>query len=310
MGKINTFKKLWKNNKRGIFIAVYNYVAHSGIMNILNDKLYLSITYRIKIGQKLDLDNPQTFNEKLQWLKLYDRNPKYIDLVDKVKVKEYVEKTIGKEYVIPTIAVWDTADDIDFNILPARFVLKCTHDSGSAIICDNKNKLNKNYVKKKLNRALKRKSFYWGREWPYKNVNPLIIAEENIADDKSELLDYKLMCFNGKVKCSFVCSERYSMDGLKVTFFDEKWNELPFERHYPKSQKAIQCPHNYEKMIELAEKLSKDIPFVRVDFYEKKEQIYFGEMTFFPGSGFEEFRPDLWDRILGEWIKIPEDLSI
>lgn len=272
----------------------------------LPDDKYLKYRYRIQLGKKLDLDNPKTFNEKMQWLKLHDRNPKYIKMVDKYEAKKYVSEIIGDEYIIPTIGIYDSFDEIDFNNLPNKFVMKCTHDSGCIIICKDKKKLDIEQAKQKFNKGLKRNYYFGGREWPYKELKPRIIIEEYMNDGINEQLnDYKLMCFNGKVESCFVCSERNNKkDGLAVTFFDKKWNKMPFKRHYRNSNKEIKKPINYNKMIELAEILSNGIPFLRVDFYEIKGKIYFGELTFYPGSGFEEFSPEEWDYKLGEMIDI------
>ena len=289
-------------NPKKIFLSIIS----RGFLNCLSDKTYLRLYFLCRLNKKLDLDSPKTFNEKLQWLKLYDRNPEYTKMVDKYEVKEYVSSIIGEEYVIPTLGVWNRFEDIDFDKLPNQFVLKCTHDSGGVIIVKDKEKLDKQSAKKKINKSLKRNYYYNGREWPYKNVKPRIIAETYMEDSKTkELRDYKFMCFGGKVKCSFCCTERYSEDGLKVTFFDREWNVMPFERHYPKSSKEILRPQNYDKMIELSETLAKNIPFVRIDFYEINNQIYFGELTFYPGSGFEEFEPFEWDKKMGDMIKLP-----
>ena len=270
----------------------------------LPDKLYLKIQFRTIMGKKLNLKNPKTFNEKLQWLKLYDRKPEYTIMVDKYLVKDYVAKKIGKEYIVPTLGVWDSPDEIDFEKLPEKFVLKCNHNSGTGVcICKDKAKLDIEKAKSELRKGLNQDFYLFGREWPYKNVPRKIIAEQYLKNDAgTDLNDYKLMCFNGKVKCSFVCSER--SEKLKVTFFDNDWKRLPFERHYPASEKEIPKPFNFNKMIELAETLSKDIPFVRVDFYEISGKIYFGELTFYPGCGYEEFTPEEWDEKLGSWIKL------
>ena len=292
-------------------------LACRGVFNSWSDERYLKKCYAVRMKKELNLNNPQTFNEKLQWLKINNRDPKYTTLVDKYRVKEYVAEVIGSEYVIPTLGVWEKFEDIDFEALPQEFVLKCTHDSGGLVICTDKNKLDLKRAKKKITAALKRNYYFVGREWPYKDVHPRIIAEKYMksadertrnvdTQEKEELKDYKLMCFNGEVKCLFVCSERYSEEGLRVTFFDTEWNQLPFERHYKKSEKEIGKPNNLEKMIELAERLSKDMPFVRVDFYEIDDKIYFGELTFFPGSGFEEFNPEYYDKVLGEYIDISD----
>lgn len=275
------------------------------------DESYLKLKYKLVMGTKLDLENPKTFNEKLQWLKLHDRNPEYTKMVDKYEAKEYVANIIGKEYIIPTLGVWDKFDDIDFDALPNEFVLKPTHTSGNVFICKDKSKIDYKKLKKQVNKWLKRDYYRIHREWPYKNVKPRIIAEkymENFNDE--ELKDYKLMCFNGKVKFAFTCTDRYSEDGLKVTFFDLNWHKLPFERHYSSSNKYIEEPKNYEFMKKLAEELSQDIPFVRVDFYEINGKIYFGELTFYPGAGFEEFNPEIWDQKIGDMLELPKEKKI
>ena len=236
-------------------------------------------------------------------------------MVDKYEAKKYVANIIGDQYIIPTIGVWNNFDEIEFDSLPLQFVLKTTHDSGGVVVVKDKRKLDIDSARSKIEKSLRRNYYYsLGREWPYKNVKPRIIAEKYMSDesgisqDSGELTDYKLMCFNGKVRCTFTCTDRFN-GGLKVTFFDNDWNVLPFERHYPKSDKPIARPRQFEKMKELAEKLSKDIPFVRTDFYEVGDDIYFGELTFFPGSGFEEFNPESWDYELGSWIRLPEQIG-
>lgn len=276
------------------------------VAKLFSDKLYLKIKYRLTMRKKLNLKNPQTFNEKLQWLKLYDRNLEYTKRVDKYEVRKYIADIIGEEYLIPLLGVWDSPDDIDFDKLPNQFVLKCNHNSGLGMcICKDKSKLNIEKVKKDLKKGLKQNYFITSREWPYKNVKPRIIAEKYMVDESGiELKDYKIMCFNGRFECSFVCSDRYDKDGLCVTFFDREWNKLPFERHYPSSRKEIKRPKCYEKMIELAENLAEGIRFARIDFYEIKGEIYFGEITFYPGSGMEEFTPEEWDYKLGNHITL------
>lgn len=274
----------------------------------LPDEQYLKLLYEIRMEKKLNLDNPQTFNEKLQWLKIHDRNPLYTTLVDKYAVRSYIKEKLGEEYLIPLVGgPWTNAGDIDFDKLPNQFVLKCTHDSGSIIICKDREQFDTKSAVKKLNKALKRNLYYAGREWPYKNVKPQIIAEKYMEEDSSDgLIDYKLMCFNSKVKASVTCSERFSGSGLKVTFYDTDWKRLPFvEKHYSASSVEIEKPRTYEEMIAIAEKLSASIPFVRIDFYEVQNKIYFGEFTFYPTAGFEGFNPDNWDLELGRWIEIP-----
>ena len=280
-----------------------------GLLKWLPDICCLHLIYWARLGKLLNLKKPQTFNEKLQWLKLYNRKPEYTVMVDKYEVKKYVADTIGEEYVIPTLGVWERFEDIDFDALPDRFVLKCTHDSGGLVIVPDKTKLDKIAAREIIQRSLKNNYFYFGREWPYRNVHPRIIAEQymNNSGDRSDtedLTDFKFMCFHGTVHNIFTVTERYSNSGLKVTFFDKEWNRLPFERHYPASKVDIVKPQNLEAMIMLAEKLSKEIPFLRVDFYEVAGKIYFGELTFFPGSGMEEFTPESWDLKLGELIDL------
>lgn len=297
-----SIEKLLKNPYKAVFI-----LDKYKISKLIPDKLYLKMKFRACMGQKLSLKDPRTFNEKLNWLKLYNRNPEYTKMVDKYEAKEYVAKILGNEYIIPTLGVWDSVEDIDFEALPEQFVLKCTHDSGGLVICRDKSKFDIDNAKNILRKALKSDFYFLGREWPYKNVKKRIIAEQYMEDPEiGELRDYKFLCCDGEMKCSFVCSHRFSEKGLHVTFLDKDWNVMPLERHYPSLKEGIEPPKNYDRMIQLAEVLSRDIPFVRVDFYEVKGQIYFGELTFFPGCGWEEFTPHEWDYKFGEWINLPE----
>ena len=272
----------------------------------MSDEQCIKFWYRIIFGKELDLASPKTFNEKLQWLKLYDRKPIYTTLVDKYAVKEYVASVIGEEYVVPTYGVWDSFDDIDFDSLPEKFVLKCTHDSGGLIICKDKNKLNIKAARRKINRCMKR-NFYWVyREWPYKNVQPRIIAEAYLEDRAiKELRDYKFFCFGGVAKCYKVDFDRFI--NHHANYYDCANNLLSFgEAAYPPDfSRKINIPNNVKKMIELSDQLSKDVPLMRVDFYDVEEKIYFGEMTFFPASGYGEFTDDIWDKKLGTWLQLP-----
>lgn len=282
------------------------YLMNKGMANFIDDETYLKVKYYLIMGNKLNINNPKTFNEKLQWLKLHDRNSKYVKMVDKYYAKNYVSNIIGDEYIIPTLGIYDTFEEINFNELPNEFVLKPTHTSGDIFICKDKNKIDYNKLRKKIKRWLKRNYYLLHREWPYKNIKPKIIIEKYMKmENKEELIDYKFMCFNGKVKCSFVCLDRNSQEGLKVDFYDLEWRKMPFQRHYPNSNTTLKKPKNYELMVELSEKLSKNIPFVRVDFYEINDKLYFGEMTFFPGAGFEEFTPEKYDEILGDMLELP-----
>lgn len=277
---------------------------------ILDDQDYISRQFEYRVGYRPNLIVPRTFNEKIQWLKLHDRNPEYTNLVDKYEVKKYIAAKVGKEYVIPTLEIYDDFNQIDFSKMPRQFVLKCTHDSGSSVICKDKEQLDVENAKEILHSGLKR-NFYWvGREWPYKNIKPRIIAEEYLSDlGTEELIDYKLLCMNGKVEVSFTCTNRFNTQGLCVNFYDKKWNSLPFERHYPKRKEEIEKPKEYEEMVRLAEILSEGKKFVRIDFYVVNEQIYIGEMTFYPGNGMEEFTPVEWDFKLGKMIELGKTIN-
>lgn len=286
---------------RQLFLKVLHHYPE--MFKWMTDEAYLRFVYKIAMGKKLDLENPKTFNEKLQWLKLHNQKEIYTTIVDKYEAKKYVEKIIGSEYLIPTIGVWNNFDEIDFNTLPDQFVLKCTHDSGGLVVCRDKSRLDMDAARKKIEKSLSSNFYYMGREWPYKDVPHRIIAEQYMADD---LRDYKLFCFDGVPRMTLVCSERFTKDGLKEDFYDEAWNHLDVRRPaHGNAVLPIQRPKQYELMKELAAKLSEKMPFARIDFYEINEKVYFGEITFYPASGFEGFKPEEWDLKLGEWIKLP-----
>ena len=298
---LNKIDKAIKNPK-----LLLLFLLNSNYSMIIPDALFLKLKYKLITGKKLNLKNPKSFNEKLQWLKLHDRKPEYTRLVDKYEVRKYIAETIGAEYLIPLLGVYNSFQEIDFERLPNQFVLKPNHTSGDIFICNDKSMINYSELENTINRWLKREYYWVHREWPYKDVKPKIICEKLMVDESGkELKDYKFMCFNGRVKCSFVCLNRFSPQGLNVDFYDIDWNPMPFERHYPRSGTILPKPKNYEKMIELAEILSQNIPFLRVDFYDINGRIYFGELTFYPGSGFEEFTPEDYDYILGSWLKLP-----
>ena len=272
--------------------------------NLLPDKLFIQLKFLKNFHRLPNLKNPKTFNEKLQWLKLYDRNPYYTKLVDKYEVKKIVAKLIGEEYIIPTLGVWDNADDIDFESLPNQFVLKATHDSGRVIICKDKDKLNKEWAKKEMAKSLKRDFYALTREWPYKNVPRRIIAEAFIEDPSGDLKDYKFFCFNGKVEFFKIDFDRFTSH--KANYYDLKWNIIDIEEvGFPKDiNKIHDTPSNFGKMITLTERLVVSSPFVRIDFYNTNGKIYFGEITFFPNSGMRLFNPKEADIKLGEMIKL------
>ena len=273
---------------------------------LIPTRTYGLILFKKHLGYKLNLKHPTSFNEKLQWLKLHDRKPLYTQMADKCEAKKYVASIIGEEYIIPTLGVYDSFDAIDFSTLPQRFVMKCTHDSGGLVICKDKDYLDINGAREKINKSLQT-NFYWiGREWPYKDITPRIIIEKYMDDNGKELEDYKLHCFNGRVKMILVCRDRYKSSGLTEDFFTENWEHMDIHREeHPNAEEAIKAPEKLREMISLAEKLSTDIPFVRVDFYSIQGQVFFGEMTFFPASGLEGFYPEKYDRILGDWIELP-----
>jgi hypothetical protein len=257
------------------------------------------------MGKRLDLKRPKTFNEKLQWLKLYDRNPMYIQMSDKYKVREYIAATIGKEYLIPLLGVWDSAGKIDFDSLPRQFVLKCTHDSGSIIICHDKNNFDTDLAKKKLKKRLNYNYYYHGREWCYKNITPGIIAEKYMTDESGTMLkDYKVFCFNGESKLIEVDIDRFS-NHIR-NFYSPEWNYQLLENDCPTDSKIlIERPNQLKRMILLSNDLSKGIPQVRIDWYSVGQNIYFGEFTFYDGNGFNNYNPPEWDELFGNWIILP-----
>ena len=274
------------------------------LLKFLSDKMYLKIMYFLYFHKKLDLDNPKTYNEKLQWLKLYDRKDIYSTMVDKYEAKEYVANIIGEEYIIPTLGIYNTFDEINFDELPNQFVIKCTHDSGGLVICKDKSKLDLKLARKKITKCLKKNFYYVGREWPYKNVKPRIIIEKYMEDSKlNELRDYKFLCFNGIPKVMFIATDR--QNGItKFNYYDMNFNFLDIKQGHPNDNRKIDKPINFNKMKKLAQKLSAGIPNLRVDFYEIDGKLYFGELTFFHYSGFMKFEPDKWDYEFGEYLNI------
>lgn len=295
-------------NPRQIFIHLVWNLQIRGFFDSWDDEYYLKFIYWLNHGKKLNLDKPKTFNEKLQWLKLNDRNLNYTIMVDKYKVKEYVANIIGSEYIIPTLGVWEQFDDIDFELLPNQFVLKCTHDSGGVVICKNKNKLDINQARKIIEKSLNTNYYLYGREWPYKNVKPRIIAEVFMSNENKtsdELSDYKVHCFNGEPKLILVCTERHAKSGLKEDFYNIEWRHLDMARpKHLNSAKRQKKPKNYQKMLKISKILANNIPFSRIDFYEVEGKLYFGEITLYPASGLSGFIPKEWDTILGDWIEL------
>lgn len=282
------------------------YMNIKGFLNYLPDYFYLKLIYIGRKGKRLRLKEPITFNEKLQWLKLYDRNDKYTTMVDKYEVRDYIVEIIGEEYLVPILGVWDKFEEINFDELPNQFVLKCTHDSGGLIICKDKNSLDINWAREKINNCMNRNYYYNSREWPYKNVKPRIIAEVFIEDD---IKDYKFYCFNGKPYYLYISQGLDDHNTARISFYDMELSKAPFGRsdYLPFEDKIIK-PKNFDLMIELSIKLSKDLPFIRVDLYNVDNKIYFSELTFTPCSGFMPFDPPEYDDILGELIDLPNKI--
>lgn len=274
---------------------------------IPSDRLYLNVRYYLKFNRKIDWKNPKSYTEKLQWLKVYNRVPLYSKLVDKFEVKSIVADIIGEEHIIKTLGIWNSFSEIDFGHLPKQFVLKCTHDSGGLVIVKDRDKMNMEKIKVKIEKCLKYNFYQAGREWPYKNVQPRIIAEEYMTDEShTELKDYKFFCFDGEPKFLFIASDRpYD---TRFDFFDLDFKHLPFTNGHPLSNKVIKKPKGFETMISLAKKLSKGMPHVRIDFYDIDGKVYFGEYTFFHHSGFESFDPVEWDYKIGNILTIHNDV--
>lgn len=274
----------------------------------LPDKQYLKLRSFLELGRFLRLKRPKTFQEKIQWLKLYDRQERYVKMVDKQAVKEYVAKKISSEYVIPTYGVWEKFEDINFESLPNKFVLKTTQGGGGngVVICRDKNKFNILLAKDKLNRSLGIDIYKGFREWPYKNVAKRIIAEKYIEfDGATDMTDYKFFCFNGVPRYIQVIKDRNIRE--TIDFFDVEWHHMPFCGLNPfcgNSSELIPKPINFDKMLEIATVLSKDIPFVRIDLYNINGTIYFGEITFYPASGFGVITPKEWSTTLGDMINL------
>lgn len=275
------------------------------------DKLFLKLKFCWTMDERLNLRNPITFNQKLQWLKLYNRKLEYTTMVDKYAVKEYVASIIGKEHIIPTLGVWNSVDEIDWDALPNQFVLKTTHGGGGCdvIICKDKANFNKSVAKEKLNKSLKSDIFWVFREWPYKNVPKRILAEKYFTNNGKELEDYKVHCFNGEPKFILVCSNRYGDGEIVYDFYSPNWELLDVRRPgHPKSKEASKAPEQLRQMLELSRTLSKDIPFLRTDFYIIDNKIYFGELTFFPASGMSKFEPQDWDYTFGNYLKLKNNI--
>lgn len=271
----------------------------------LSDKLYLQVRFWLRVGYWPNLDHPRSFNEKLNWLKLHDKRPEYTQMVDKVTAKDYVASIIGSEYIIPTLGVWNTVEEIDWDSLPNQFVIKNSGDSGGIVVCKDKSKLDIEAAKAKLGKKIDVDYYRYNKEYPYKDVKNRIIAEAYMEDESGELQDYKIHNCNGSPQFTLVCGNRFSATGLTEDFYSFDWELMPVRRpNHPNAKTRTPRPKELEEMYRLAELLSKDIPFLRTDFYIVNHKIYFGELTFFPASGMGKFVPEEWDFKLGELIKL------
>ncbi len=289
------YKKLVRNREWRVKISYF--------LRFIPDRTYLKMVYYMKTGKKLNLETPLGFNDKQNWLKINDIHPEYSKLVDKYEVRFDIKEKLGDDYLIPLIGVWDSYDEIDFSYLPEQFVLKCTHDSGSVKIVHNKEDINHKEFKLFFNRRMKINSFYLGREYPYKAVKPRILAEKLMGTDKG-INDYKFFCFDGKPVIMFVATERGTGD-TKFDFFDMNFNHLDIVNIHPQSLiGGIKKPKCFDEMKMVAAKCSKGMKFVRIDLYEIDGKIYFGEYTFFHGGGFWLFKPDHWEKDLGDLLKL------
>lgn len=285
------------------------YFGSKGLLKWMPDKLYIKLTYRAMVGKKLNLENPQTFNEKLQWLKLYDRNPLYHKLVDKYEVREHIKELVGEEHLVPLLGVWNSFDEINFDDLPNQFVLKCTHDSGGHVICTDKNSFNIKYTKQIINSFMKRNYYNLWREWPYKNVKPRVICEKYLELNIGEsLIDYKIYCFGGRPHFIAVYfNTLLDISKRSANLFDLEWNLMKERRVYPnKLPNPVPRPKKLDQMIKMAKTLSKGLPHVRVDLYYVEEKIYVGELTFYTSAGLGKFYPEEYNFELGNLIKLPE----
>ena len=299
----NAFKLFFNKDFR------FQYLSGKGLYNDMPDEKYLERFYRAHTGKTLDWSNLRTFNEKLQWLKIHDRKPEYTQMVDKAGAKEYVAEKLGTEYIIPTYGVWERFEDIDFDALPNQFVLKCTHGSGDLIICRDKSAFDIEKARSIMTKFLKREFYYYGREWPYKNVPPRILAEKYMCDnenDKDNLTDYKIFCFDGKPRYIMTVRDRSKGKGKSLhRWYDLNWQLQDLDLDYRDEIKTPEPrPTQLDKMLEIAETLSAGMRHLRVDLYLINGDIYFGEMTFYHMSGCEHFEPATWDLKLGEYLNI------
>jgi hypothetical protein len=287
-----------------VFVKAFMFVWNR-LAPILPDEIYLKVRFRQRVGYWPDLKHPKTFNEKLQWLKLHDKHPEYTKMVDKIEAKKYVASVIGEKNIIPTLGIWNSVDEIDWDSLPNQFVIKVTSDSGGIVVCKDKKKLDIDKAKKKLKKGWGKNYYKYNKEYPYKDLKPRIIAEQYMTNSGQELYDYKVHNFNGIPRIILLCRDRYSETGLKEDFYSCDWEHLNISRpDHGNALEVIARPNELDEMLHLSEKLAKGITFVRSDFYIIDNKVYFGELTFFPASGMKPFIPSEWDYKMGEMIKL------
>lgn len=297
MSKINTLIQLIKSRS-----SLVPALGDNGLLNWMSDEKYLKLLFKVEMGKELHLDPPLTFNEKLQWLKLHDHNPDYPALVDKIECKKIISNILGSQYVVPLIGKWEQPEDIPFDELPRKVVLKCNHDQGSVHVIEDIRTIDTAKLVDEYKSKLKRSPYPGTREFAYKSIKPYVFAEEYLG---KSIVDYKFYCFNGEPKFLY-CGQGLTVDhSLKIDFFDMNWNLMPFYRTDYKRLGLIDKPKRFEEMIQIAEVLSKDIPFVRIDLFEVNDRVYFSEFTVCPASGLMPFVPPQYDTIVGEWLTLP-----
>ncbi len=297
-------KTLFYNPKK----FIESFIQYSSLSHFISDKMAIKILYKIRFGKNINLKNPQTFNEKLLWLTLYDRRPEYNRMVDKYEAKEWIRNKMGdgnNQMIIPTYGIYDSFDNIDFSKLPKSFVMKTTHDSGGVIVVSNKDELDMMYARKKMEKSMRRNYFWFSREWAYRDIVPRIIIEKKLETKENSPIDYKIFCFDGKAKYLYLVQDRDIKE--TVDYYDMEWNHLPIKQVYNNNTKQAVKPNCWKEMVETAEILSKGFPFLRVDFYvDKYNQYYIGELTLTPSSGLLPITPIEWDYEIGKQIVLPE----
>lgn len=296
MSKINTFFSIVTGSRK--FVGV---LGNNGLLNWMSDDKYLKLLYKENLGKELNLQNPVSFNEKLQWLKVHDHDERYFDLVDKIKAKEIVGKIIGEEHIVPLYKIWDNAKAISFEGLPNSFVLKCNHDQGSVLLVSEKNTIDINKVRRDYSKLLKRSPYPGTREYPYKMIKPAVFAEKFLGGN---IVDYKFYCFNGEPRFLY-CGQGLTTDhSLKIDFYDMNWELMPFYRTDYNRLGMIPRPKHFDLMKSIAKKLSENTTFVRIDLFEVDDVVYFSEFTLCPASGLMPFVPEEYDEIIGDWLTL------